>query len=126
MNSFWPPAVAAAAAAANRSGPLFGARPFSMGVVPPTDAASMLVNPMQGSYPIRAHTPMQEAKAPMATSFQGSLSKDKALGNAAGPESSQRKQPPAHETQQSTPMPNMLVRACWKSYCHFVVIENFS
>ncbi|ONM24583.1 Protein TIME FOR COFFEE [Zea mays] len=108
MNSFWPPAVAAAAAAANRSGPLFGARPFSMGVVPPTDAASMLVNPMQGSYPIRAHTPMQEAKAPMATSFQGSLSKDKALGNAAGPESSQRKQPPAHETQQSTPMPNML------------------
>ncbi|CAD6217539.1 unnamed protein product [Miscanthus lutarioriparius] len=109
MNSFWPPA-AAAAAAANRSGPFFGARPFGMGVVPPTDAASMLVSPMQGSYPVRAHTPMQEAKAPsMATSpFQGSLSKDKALGNAAGAESSQRKQPPAHETQQSTPMPNML------------------
>ncbi|CAL5086042.1 unnamed protein product [Urochloa decumbens] len=111
MNSFWPPAAAAAAAAAaNRSGPFFGARPFNMGVVPPTDAASLLVNPMQGSYPVRAHTPMQEAKAPpMATSpFQGSLSKDKALGNAASAESSQRKQPPAHETQQSAPMPNML------------------
>ena len=129
MNSFWPPAAAAAAAAAaNRSGPFFGARPFGMGVVPPTDAASMLVNPMQGSYPVRAHTPMQEAKAPsIATSpFQGSLSKDKALGNAAGAESSQRKQPPAHETQQSTPMPNMLVRACWKSYYPFLVIDNFS
>ena len=112
MNSFWPPAAAAAAAAANRSGPFFGARPFNMGVVPPTDAASLLVNPMQGSYPVRTHAPMQEAKAPsMATSpFQGSLSKDKAPGNAAGAESSQRKQPPAHETQQqSTPMPNMLV-----------------
>lgn len=124
MNSFWPPAAAAAAAAAaNRSGPFFGARPFGMGVVPPTDAASMLVNPMQGSYAVRAHTPMQEAKAPsMATSpFQGSLSKDKALGNAAGAESSQRKQPPAHETQQSTPMPNMLVRACRKSF----LTENF-
>jgi hypothetical protein len=111
MNSFWPPAAAAAAAAAaNRSGPFFGARPFNMGVVPPTDAASLLVNPMQGSYPVRAQAPMQEAKAPsMATSpFQGSLSKDKAPGNAAGAESSQRKQPPAHETQQSTPMPNML------------------
>ncbi|XP_008651818.1 uncharacterized protein [Zea mays] len=111
MNSFWPPtAAAAAAAAANRPpGPFFGARPFSMGVVPPTDAASMLVNPMQGSYPVRAHTPMQEAKAPMATSpFQGSLSKDKTLGNAAGAESSQRKQPPSHETLQSTPLPNML------------------
>ncbi|CAL5062089.1 unnamed protein product [Urochloa decumbens] len=108
MNSFWPPAAAAAAAAAaNRSGPFFGARPFNMGVVPPTDAASLLVNPMQGSYPVRAHTPMQEAKAPpMTTSpFQG---KDKALGNAAGAESSQRKQPSAHETQQSAPMPNML------------------
>ena len=113
MNSFWPPAAAAAAAAAaNRPGPFFGARPFNMGVVPPTDAASLLVNPMQGSYPVRTHAPMQEAKAPsMATSpFQGSLSKDKAPGNAAGAESSQRKQPPAHETQQqSTPMPNMLV-----------------
>lgn len=111
MNSFWPPAAAAAAAAAaNRSGPFFGPRPFNMGVVPPTDGASLLVNPMQGNYPVRAHTPMQEAKAPsMATSpFQGNLSKDKALGNAAGAESSQRKQPPAHETQQSTPMPNML------------------
>ncbi|CAN6212049.1 unnamed protein product [Urochloa humidicola] len=113
MNSFWPPAAAAAAAAAaNRSGPFFGARPFNMGVVPPTDAASLLVNPMQGSYPVRAHTPMQEAKAPpMATSpfqGQGSLPKDKAPGNAAGAESSQRKQPPAHETQQSAPMPNML------------------
>ncbi|KAG2646293.1 hypothetical protein PVAP13_2KG499800 [Panicum virgatum] len=111
MNSFWPPAAAAAAAAANRSGPFFGARPFNMGVVPPTDATSLLVNPMQGSYPVRTHAPMQEAKAPsMATSpFQGSLSKDKALGNAAAAaESSQRKQPPAHETQQSTPMPNML------------------
>ncbi|XP_062186612.1 protein TIME FOR COFFEE-like [Phragmites australis] len=111
MNSFWPPA-AAAAAAANRSAPFFGPRPFNMGVVPPTDAASLLVNPMQGSYPVRAHTPLQEAKAPsMATSpFQGSHSKDKAaLGNASGAESSQRKQPPAHETQQhSTPMPNML------------------
>ncbi|KAG2637832.1 hypothetical protein PVAP13_2NG547500 [Panicum virgatum] len=112
MNSFWPPAAAAAAAAAaNRPGPFFGARPFNMGVVPPTDAASLLVNPMQGSYPVRTHAPMQEAKAPsMATSpFQGSLSKDKAPGNAAGAESSQRKQAPAHETQQqSTPMPNML------------------
>ncbi|OEL35737.1 hypothetical protein BAE44_0003244 [Dichanthelium oligosanthes] len=100
MNSFWPPT-------ANRSGPFFSARPFNMGVVPPTDAASLLVNPMQGSYPVRGHTPMQEAKAPsMATSpFQ---SKDKALVNAAGAESSQRKQPPALETQQSTPMPNML------------------
>jgi len=117
MNSFWPPAAAAAAAAANRSGPFFGARPFNMGVVPPTDAASLLVNPMQGSYPVRTHAPMQEAKAPsMATSpFQGSLSKDKAPGNAAAAaESSQRKQPPAHETQQSTPMPNMLVRQCGK------------
>ncbi|TVU38340.1 hypothetical protein EJB05_11703 [Eragrostis curvula] len=111
MNSFWPPAAAAAAAAANRSGPFFGPRPFNMGVVPPTDAASILVNPMQGSYPVRAHTPLQESKAPpMASSpFQGSLSKDKAaMGNATGAESSQRKQPPAHETQQSTPMPNML------------------
>nr|CAB3458375.1 unnamed protein product [Digitaria exilis] len=111
MNSFWPPAAAAAAAAAaNRPGPFFGARPFNMGVVPPTDAASLLVNPMQGSYPVRAHTPMQEAKAPsMATSpFQGSHSKDKAVGNASSAESSQRKQPPAHETQQSAPMPNML------------------
>ncbi|KAJ1291519.1 hypothetical protein BS78_02G321400 [Paspalum vaginatum] len=109
MNSFWPPAVAAAATA-NRSGPFFGARPFNMGAVPPTDAASLLVNPMQGSYPVRAHTPMQEAKAPSiaASPFQGNLSKDKSLGNAAGAESSQRKQPPAHETQQSTPMPNML------------------
>ncbi|XP_062189087.1 protein TIME FOR COFFEE-like isoform X2 [Phragmites australis] len=108
MNSFWPPA---AAAAANRSAPFFGPRPFNMGVVPPTDATSLLVNPMQGSYPVRAHTPLQEAKAPsMASSpFQVSLSKDKAaLGNAAGAEASQRKQPPAHETQQSTPMPNML------------------
>jgi hypothetical protein len=123
MNSFWPPtAAAAAAAAANRPpGPFFGARPFSMGVVPPTDAASMLVNPMQGSYPVRAHTPMQEAKAPMATSpFQGSLSKDKTLGNAAGAESSQRKQPPSHETLQSTPLPNMLVRTCWKSYASVI------
>ncbi|KAL6657754.1 hypothetical protein ACP70R_005534 [Stipagrostis hirtigluma subsp. patula] len=112
MNSFWPPAAAAAAAAAaNRSAPFFGPRPFNMGVVPPTDAASLLVNPMQGSYPVRAHTPLQEAKAPSmaASPFQGSLSKDKsALGNAASAESSQRKQPPAHETQQSAPMPNML------------------
>lgn len=122
MNSFWPPAAAAAAAAAaNRSGPFFGARPFSMGVVPPTDAASLLVNPMQGNYPVRAHTPMQETKAPsMATSpFQGNL-KDKALGNAAGAESSQRKQPPSHETQQSTPMPNMLVCACRNFLLYFI------
>ncbi|KAK3127447.1 hypothetical protein QOZ80_7AG0573430 [Eleusine coracana subsp. coracana] len=111
MNSLWPPAAAAAAAAANRSGPFFGPRPFNMGVVPPADAASLLVNPMQGSYPVRAHTPLQESKAPtMANSpFQGALAKDKAaLGNAAAAESSQRKQPPAHETQQSSPMPNML------------------
>ncbi|WVZ66417.1 hypothetical protein U9M48_015636 [Paspalum notatum var. saurae] len=103
MNSFWPPT-------ANRSGPFFGPRPFNMGVVPPTDAPSLLVNPMQGSYPVRAHTPMQETKAPSiaASPFQASLSKDKSLGNAAGAESSQRKQPPAHEAQQSAPMPNML------------------
>ncbi|KAG8099618.1 hypothetical protein GUJ93_ZPchr0013g35808 [Zizania palustris] len=110
MNSFWPPA-AAAAAAASRSGPFFGPRPFNMGVVPPVEAASLLVNPMQGSYPVRAHAPLQESKAPsMATpSFQGTLSKEKAaLNNAAVAESSQRKQPPGHEAQQSSPVPTML------------------
>ncbi|KAL5197350.1 hypothetical protein ABZP36_000862 [Zizania latifolia] len=109
MNSFWPPA--AAAAAASRSAPFFGPRPFNMGVVPPAEAASLLVNPMQGSYPVRAHAPLQESKAPsMATpSFQGSLSKDKAaLNNAAVAESSQRKQPLGHEAQQSSPVPTML------------------
>ncbi|KAG8080041.1 hypothetical protein GUJ93_ZPchr0007g6247 [Zizania palustris] len=112
MNSFWPPAAAAAAAAAaGRSAPLFGPRPFNMGVVPPAEAASILVNPMQGSYPVRAHAPLQESKAPsMATApFQGSLSKDKAtMNNAAVAESSQRKQPSSHEAQQSSPVPNML------------------
>ncbi|KAL5199175.1 hypothetical protein ABZP36_002687 [Zizania latifolia] len=111
MNSFWPPAAAAAAAAAGRSAPLFGPRPFNMGVVPPAEAASLLVNPMQGSYPVRAHAPLQESKAPsMATApFQGSLSKDKAtMNNAAVAESSQRKQPSSHESQQSSPVPNML------------------
>jgi hypothetical protein len=110
MNSFWPPP--------NRSGPFFGPRPpFNMGVVPPTDAASLLVNPMQGSYPVRAHAPLQESKAPtMASSpVQGGLSKDKAApGNGAGSESNQRKHPPAPETQQSTLMPNMLVITCRK------------
>ncbi|KAF0905931.1 hypothetical protein E2562_008955 [Oryza meyeriana var. granulata] len=110
--NFWPPAAAAAAAAASRSAaPFFGPRPFNMGVVPPAEAASLLVNPMQGSYPVRAHAPLQDAKAPsMATSpFQGSLSKEKAtMNNAAVAESSQRKQPPAHEAQQSSPVPNML------------------
>jgi hypothetical protein len=50
----------------------------------------------------------------MATSpFQGSLSKDKAaMNNAAVAESSQRKQPPAHEAQQPGPVPNMLVCSC--------------
>uniref|UniRef100_A0A0D9X0K6 Protein TIME FOR COFFEE n=1 Tax=Leersia perrieri TaxID=77586 RepID=A0A0D9X0K6_9ORYZ len=110
--NFWPPVAAAAAAAASRSAaPFFGPRPFNMGVVPPAEAASLLVNPMQGSYPVRAHAPLQEAKPPsMATSpFQGSLSKDKAaMNNAAVAESSQRKQPQAHEAQQSSPVPNML------------------
>jgi hypothetical protein len=120
MNSFWPPP--------NRSGPFFGPRPpFNMGVVPPTDAASLLVNPMQGNYPVRAHAPPQESKAPtMASSpVQGALSKDKAaLGNAAGAESNQRKHPPAPETQQSTLMPNMLVITCRKiSLCLY---GNFS
>lgn len=116
MNSFWPPAAAAAAAAATRSAPFFGPRPFNMGVVPPAEAASLLVNPMQGSYPVRAHSPLQEAKAPSmaASPFPGSLSKDKAaLSNAAVAESSQRKQPTAHETQQATPVSNMLVCICW-------------
>ncbi|KAF2923513.1 hypothetical protein DAI22_07g197800 [Oryza sativa Japonica Group] len=113
MQNFWTPATAAAAAAAasRSAAPFYGPRPFNMGVVPPAEAASLLVNPMQGSYPVRAHAPLQEAKAPsMATSpFQGSLSKDKAaMNNAAVAESSQRKQPPAHEAQQPGPVPNML------------------
>jgi hypothetical protein len=83
-----------------------------MGVVPPAEAASLLVNPMQGSYPVRAHAPLQETKAPsmVASPFQTSVSKDKAAsGSAAAAESNQRKQPPAHEAQQSAPMPNMMV-----------------
>jgi hypothetical protein len=117
MQNFWTPATAAAAAAAasRSAAPFYGPRPFNMGVVPPAEAASLLVNPMQGSYPVRAHAPLQEAKAPsMATSpFQGSLSKDKAaMNNAAVAESSQRKQPPAHEAQQPGPVPNMLVCSC--------------
>jgi hypothetical protein len=82
-----------------------------MGVVPPAEAASLLVNPMQGSYPVRA--PLQETKAPSiaASPFQASVSKDKvASSSSAAAESNQRKQPPAHEAQQSSPMPNMMVR----------------
>ncbi|KAM0913905.1 hypothetical protein ACQ4PT_011854 [Festuca glaucescens] len=111
MNSFWPP-TAAAAAAATRSAPFFGPRgPFNMGVVPPAEAASLLVNPMQGSYPVRAHAPLQETKAPsiVASPFQASVSKDKvASSSAATAESNQRKQPPAHEAQQSSHMPNIM------------------
>ncbi|XP_040381937.1 protein TIME FOR COFFEE isoform X2 [Oryza brachyantha] len=113
VNLWQPAAAAAAAAAAGRSAaaPFFGPRPFSMGVVPPPEATSLLVNPMQGSYPVRAHTPLQDAKPPsMATSpFQGNLSKDKAaMNNAAVAETSQRKQPSVHEAQQPSPVPNML------------------
>jgi hypothetical protein len=73
MNSFWPPT----AAAATRSAPFFGLRgPFNMGVVPPVAAASLLLNPMQGSYPVCA--PLQETKAPSiaASPFQASVSKE--------------------------------------------------
>lgn len=121
MNSFWPTtaaAAAAAAAAATRSAPFFGPRgPFNMGVVPPAEAASLLANPMQGSYPVRAHAPLQETKAPsmVPSPFQGSLSKDKASSSSASvAESNQRKQPPALEAQQSSPMPpNMMVCLSW-------------
>uniref|UniRef100_A0A453B8M5 Protein TIME FOR COFFEE n=1 Tax=Aegilops tauschii subsp. strangulata TaxID=200361 RepID=A0A453B8M5_AEGTS len=118
MNSFWPTtaaAAAAAAAAATRSAPFFGPRgPFNMGVVPPAEAASLLANPMQGSYPVRAHAPLQETKAPsmVPSPFQGSLSKDKASSSSASvAESNQRKQPPALEAQQSSPMPPNMMQA---------------
>ncbi|KAI4994107.1 hypothetical protein ZWY2020_020499, partial [Hordeum vulgare] len=114
--NFWPPAAAAAAAAAaSRSAPFFGPRgPFNMGVVPPAEAASLLANPMQGGYPVRAQAPLQETKTPSMVSspFQGSLSKDKgASSSATVAESNQRKQPPAHEAQQSSsPMPPNLMQ----------------
>jgi hypothetical protein len=78
-----------------------------MGVVPPAEAASLLVNPMQGSYPVRA--PLQETKAPSiaASPFQASVSKEATVP----PQLNQTKGSYLQlmKSQQSSPMPNMMV-----------------
>jgi hypothetical protein len=78
-----------------------------MGVVPPVAAASLLLNPMQGSYPVCA--PLQETKAPSiaASPFQASVSKEATVP----PQLNQTKGSYLQlmKSQQSSPMPNMMV-----------------
>ncbi|KAK1313210.1 Protein TIME FOR COFFEE [Acorus calamus] len=46
MNPFWP--------AVGGSGPVYGAKPYNLNVVPPTESVAILGNPMQGTYPGRS------------------------------------------------------------------------
>ncbi|KAK1288584.1 Protein TIME FOR COFFEE [Acorus calamus] len=46
MNPFWP--------AVGGSGPMYGAKPYNLNVVPPTESVAILGNPMQGTYPGRS------------------------------------------------------------------------
>ncbi|KAF3332994.1 protein TIME FOR COFFEE isoform X2 [Carex littledalei] len=109
MNPFWPPGAAAAAAT---SPAIYGARPFNMGMVPPSEAA-LLGSQVPGNFPGRNLGSMPDAKgAPpnLVPKFPGNHSEEKAPpANSLATESAQRKQQVVLQQQpQSGPMGNMM------------------
>ncbi|KAJ3687059.1 hypothetical protein LUZ61_016223 [Rhynchospora tenuis] len=108
MNPFWAPGAAAAAAT---SPAIYGARPFNMGMVPPTEAA-LLGSQVPGNFPGRNLGPMPDVKgAPsnLAPKFPGNHPEEKTAANSLSAESAQRKQQVVLQQQpQSGPMGNML------------------
>ncbi|KAK1267002.1 Protein TIME FOR COFFEE [Acorus gramineus] len=60
MNPFWP--------AVGGSGPTYGAKPYNLNVVPPTESVALLGNPMQGAYPGR---PAPAGLAPASVQEKG-------------------------------------------------------
>jgi hypothetical protein len=117
-NHFWPPGAAAAAAT---SPAIYGARPFNMGMVPPSEAA-LMGNQVPGNFPGRNLTAMPDAKgAPsnLVPKFPGNHPEEKASpGNSLSTDSAQRKQQVVLQQQpQSGPMANMMV-------CNFVYFDG--
>lgn len=106
MNTFWPPGAAAAAAT---SPAIYGARPFTMGMVPPSESA-LMGSQVTGNFPGRNLGSMPDAKgAPpnLVTKFPGHHSEEK---GPPATESAQRKQQVVLQQQpQSGPMGNMMV-----------------
>jgi hypothetical protein len=119
MNHFWPPGAAAAAAT---SPAIYGARPFNMGMVPPSEAA-LMGSRVPGNFSGRNLTAMPDAKgAPpnLVPKFPGNHPEEKAPpANSLSTESAQRKQQVVLQQQpQSGPMANMMV-------CNFGSFDGF-
>nr|DAD33641.1 TPA_asm: hypothetical protein HUJ06_012492 [Nelumbo nucifera] len=73
MNPFWTAAAGSAS--------LYGAKPYNLNVVPPTETA-ILGNPLQGTFPGRNLNPVPD-KSQIAGTFSGHAAKDKNSVSAA-------------------------------------------
>nr|DAD47897.1 TPA_asm: hypothetical protein HUJ06_017834 [Nelumbo nucifera] len=106
MNPFWH-AVAGSAS-------FYGAKPYNLNVVPPTET-TILGNPLQGSLPSRNLNSISD-KGQVASTFSGHTTKDKNSAVAA-PNfvDVQRKQHVLQQALQSASSGNLLV---WPSPLH--------
>jgi len=117
MTPFWSSSAAAAAAAG--AAPLYGAKQYNLNVVPPSESAAILGNPLQGGFPPRSLGTLQDKSAPaVAMAYTGPPPKEKSSVAAANTsnnfmEAKQRKQFLLQQSPQpgsSASPPNMIVR----------------